>query len=649
MDKKKTFNVGYFIAAFLAISLLQLWLTYRSVEQVSYTDLMQLVAQGKVASVTLTETMIEGQFKEPQNGKTMFVTNRVDPTAAAVFDKAGVKVSGASDSNWLTVLLSWVVPLLIFGGLWFYLFRGVAGRQGMGGLINIGKSKAKVYLERQTGVTFDDVAGADEAKAELQEVVSFLKDKDRYGRLGARIPKGTLLVGPPGTGKTLMARAVAGEAGVPFFSISGSEFVEMFVGVGAARVRDLFEQARQAAPCIIFIDELDALGRARSPFAGYGGGDEKEQTLNQLLSELDGFDPRVGIVLLAATNRPEILDAALLRAGRFDRQVVIDRPDREGRVAILKVHMKSITVAPEVSLEEIAGITPGFTGADLANLVNEAAIFATRRGASEVEMVDFTNAVERIVAGSEKKSRLLRPDDRERVAYHEMGHALAATVLKGADPVRKVSIIPRSIGSLGYTLQRPTEDRFLITAAELKDRMVTLLAGRAAEDIIYGEISTGAADDLAKATDIARQSVTRFGMSDTVGQAVLEEQRSQWLGDQQPPAMHPKDYSEATAREVDLAVRKMIDDAYEAAKDLLRSRLTDLKAGARLLLDRETITPADFPPLQRPDERPPDAETKTPPPGPGDQTRLRLHCDHWEDFGASNSSGHRDSSGRWRP
>ncbi|MEP9395956.1 ATP-dependent zinc metalloprotease FtsH [Mesorhizobium sp. KR2-14] len=601
MDKKHTFNFGYLIAAFLLITLFQFWLAYRSVEQISYSDVMRLVNEGKVASVTLTETMIEGHFKEPQNGKTLFVANRVDPATAAVFEKAGVQVSGASDSNWLTTLLSWVVPVLIFFGLWMYLFRGFAERQGMGGLINIGKSKAKVYLERKTGVTFDDVAGADEAKAELREIVSFLKDKDKYGRLGARIPKGILLVGPPGTGKTLMARAVAGEAGVPFFSISGSEFVEMFVGVGAARVRDLFEQARQAAPCIIFIDELDALGRARSPYAGYGGGDEKEQTLNQLLSELDGFDPRVGIVLLAATNRPEILDPALLRAGRFDRQVVMDRPDREGRVAILKVHMKSIAVAEDVSVDEIAGITPGFTGADLANLVNEAAIFATRRDADKVGMVDFTNAVERLVVGLERKSRLLGPEERERVAYHEMGHALAATALKGADPVRKVSIIPRSIGALGYTLQRPTEDRFLITEAELKDKMIALLAGRAAEEIIYGEISTGAADDLAKATDIARQSVTRFGMSGTVGQAVLEEQRSQWLGEHQV-GFRPRDYSEATAREVDLAVRKMIDEAYHAAQELLRAKLPDLKAGAKLLLERETITPADFPPLQRAEE-----------------------------------------------
>ncbi|GLR49828.1 ATP-dependent zinc metalloprotease FtsH [Shinella yambaruensis] len=509
-------------------------------------------------------------------------------------------MTGGTDSNWLSTILSWVVPMLLFFAVWMFLFRGFAERQGMGGLINIGKSKAKVFVERETGVSFEDVAGVDEAKLELMEIVSFLKDKDKYGRLGARIPKGILLVGPPGTGKTLMARAVAGEAGVPFFSISGSEFVEMFVGVGAARVRDLFEQARKAAPCIIFIDELDALGRARTPFGGYGGGDEKEQTLNQLLSELDGFDPRVGIVLLAATNRPEILDPALTRAGRFDRQVVLDRPDRKGREAILRVHMKAVRTAPGVNVGDIAGITPGFTGADLANLVNEAAIFATRRDADQVTMADFTEAVERIVAGVERRGRLLRAEERERVAYHEMGHALAAASLAKTDPVHKVSIIPRSIGALGNTLQRPTDDRFLITASELKERMVVLLAGRAAEEVIYEEISTGAADDLSKATDVARQSVTRFGMSPALGPAVLEEERQQWLGD--GARLQPRDYAEATAREVDLAVRGMLDEAAAAARDLLHARIDDLRAGARLLIERETITPDDFPPLRRASE-----------------------------------------------
>ncbi|CAK7255812.1 MULTISPECIES: ATP-dependent zinc metalloprotease FtsH [unclassified Shinella] len=597
MDRKHTFNIGYFLLALFLLGAFQAWLAWREVVPLSHTELMRMVDQGKVASVTITETTIQGQFKEPQDGRSLFVSTRVDPNAVAVFDRAGVAVTGGTDSNWLTTILSWVLPVLLFFGFWMFLFRGFAERQGMGGLINIGKSKAKVYVERETGVSFEDVAGVDEAKLELMEIVSFLRDKEKYGRLGARIPKGILLVGPPGTGKTLMARAVAGEAGVPFFSISGSEFVEMFVGVGAARVRDLFEQARKAAPCIIFIDELDALGRARTPFGGYGGGDEKEQTLNQLLSELDGFDPRVGIVLLAATNRPEILDPALTRAGRFDRQVVLDRPDRKGREAILRVHMKAVRTAPGVNVGDIAGITPGFTGADLANLVNEAAIFATRRDADQVTMADFTEAVERIVAGAERRGRLLGPLERERVAYHEMGHALAAASLTKTDPVHKVSIIPRSIGALGYTLQRPTDDRFLITASELKERMIVLLAGRAAEEVIYGEVSTGAADDLAKVTDVARQSVTRFGMSAAIGQVVLEAEKQQWLGD--GARLHPRDYSEATAREVDLAVREMLDEAATAAKELLRSRIDDLKAGARLLLERETITPDDFPPIRR--------------------------------------------------
>ncbi|WP_429925491.1 ATP-dependent zinc metalloprotease FtsH (plasmid) [Agrobacterium vitis] len=595
MDRK-SFNIGYIILALSMFFALQVWLGYRDTVRLSYSELMRSVDEGKVRSVTLTETLIEGQFKTPQGGKTTFLASRVDPGTAALFEKAGIEVSGGSDSNILTTLLSWILPAIFFVGIWALMLRGVGGGQSMGGLISIGKSKAKVYLEQKTGVTFDDVAGADEAKAELQEIVSFLKEGDKYGRLGARIPKGILLVGPPGTGKTLLARAIAGEAKVPFFSISGSEFVEMFVGVGAARVRDLFEQAGKAAPCIIFIDELDALGRARSGFAGFGGNDEKEQTLNQLLAELDGFDPRVGIVLLAATNRPEVLDPALLRAGRFDRQVVIDRPDRKGREEILTVHARKVTLANDVKLGDIAGLTPGFTGADLANLVNEAAIVATRRAGSSVSTEDFVSAVERIVAGSERHSRVLNATERERVAYHEMGHALVAANLATTDPVQKVSIIPRSVGALGYTLQRPTEDRFLITLRELEERMTALMAGRAAEDVVFGEISTGAADDLTKSTDIAREAVTRFGMGSSLGQAVLEPQRMQWLNEQQP-MVRQRDYSEATAREVDLAVREMIQKSYEAAKGILSARREELQAGARMLLDRETITPADYPPL----------------------------------------------------
>jgi cell division protease FtsH len=598
LERKHRFNLGYVVFAFALLLGFQAWLAWRDTAVIDYSQFQTYLQSGRIASVTVTETEIHGRFTEPVDGKPGFVTTRVDPDFAAELARHGVAFGGAHDQTWLTNLLSWILPTLFLVGIWAFFIRRMADRQGMGGLVNIGKSKAKVYVERDTGVTFDNVAGVDEAKAELQEVVSFLNDRDRYGRLGARIPKGILLVGPPGTGKTLLARAIAGEAKVPFFSISGSEFVEMFVGVGAARVRDLFEQARKAAPCIIFIDELDALGRARTGISGFGGNDEKEQTLNQLLAELDGFDPTVGIVLLAATNRPEILDAALLRAGRFDRQIVVDRPDRIGREQILAVHMRKIKADPDLRLDEIAGLTTGFTGADLANLVNEAAIVATRRGGTSVSAADFTAAVERIVAGAERKTRIMNPDERSRVAHHEMGHALAAASLPGMDPVQKVTIIPRSVGALGYTMQRPTEDRFLITLQELKDRIVVLLAGRAAEEIVFGEVSTGASDDLAKVTDIARECVMRYGMADPIGNVVLEEKTMRFLGDGTMPGQ-PRDYSEGTAREADLAVRKLVADGYERAKAILVARRAELDAGAALLLERETLTPQDFAPLCR--------------------------------------------------
>lgn len=596
MNQKHTINLSYFAFAMIAMVAIQMWLGYRAVAQIDYSEFVTYLEDRKIASVQVSESRIQGQFTTAIDGKTHFMTQRVEPDFARELAKYDVEITGASDQNWLTTLLSWVLPAAVFFGLWSLFFRNFAEKRGLGGMMNVGKSKAKVYVETDTGVTFDDVAGVDQAKLELKEVVAFLTEREKFSRLGAHVPKGVLLVGPPGTGKTLLARAVAGEAKVPFFSISGSEFVEMFVGVGAARVRDLFEQARKASPCIIFIDELDALGRARIAGAGFGGHDEKEQTLNQLLAELDGFDPSSGIVLLAATNRPEILDPALTRAGRFDRQVVVDRPDRIGRAAILRVHMRKIIAADDADPAKIAGLTPGFTGADLANLVNEAAIFATRRDGEKVTLDDFTQAMERIVAGSEKPGRLLNPAERERVACHEMGHALAAASLPSTDPVHKVSIIPRSIGSLGYTLQRPTEDKFLITVGDLKDRMVVLLAGRAAEDMTYGEISTGAADDLAKVTDIARQIVTRFGMVDELGQAVLEEARSTFLGDN-ALQMKEKDYSDETAREVDLAVRKLIDEAYKRAGTVLRKRAADLKKGTEMLIEMETLTPDDFPAL----------------------------------------------------
>lgn len=596
MNKQQHWNIWYFVIAFFLLMLFEsLWTSWRSVESIPYSDFLKFLDEGRIVEAVVSREQVTGRLKEPINGRQFFVTNRVDSALADRIAKSGVRFTGMVQDTLLSTILSWVMPVLVFLGVWYFVFRRIAEKQGIGGLVSVGKSKARVLVERNTGVTFDDVAGVDEAKTELQELVSFLRDTDKYGRLGARIPKGVLLVGPPGTGKTLIAKAVAGEAGVPFYSISGSEFVEMFVGVGAARVRDLFEQARKTAPCIIFIDELDALGKARGG-VGFGGHDEKEQTLNQLLTELDGFDPREGIVLLGATNRPEVLDPALLRAGRFDRQVVLDRPDRAGREAILRVHIKRIKLARDVRLEEVAGISPGFSGADLANLVNEAAIVATRRGASEVTTADFTAAVERIVAGTERKGRLLHPHERRVVAYHEMGHALAAASLPNADPVHKVSIIPRSVGALGYTMQRPTDDRYLITMRELKDRMAVLLSGRAAEEIVFSEVSTGAADDLAKVTDIARQIVTRFGMTKALGQAVLERKGQTYLGEQ-AFSVHEKDYSEQTAREIDLEVKRLIEEAYERARALLSEHRGELDEGATLLLQKETLTPDDFPPL----------------------------------------------------
>ncbi|MGX0891129.1 cell division protease FtsH [Pseudomonas sp. ADAK2 TE3594] len=596
MKKNDQWNLSYFAIAFIVLSLMQMFFGERqAVQPLPYSQFLQLLNEQKVSDLRVDKDQISGKLQEPIDGHDRFSTVRVDPALATELSQSGVGFTGTTENTFMNSLLGWLLPFVLIMVFWNFLFRGMADKQGLGGLMNVGKSRARVFVERDTGVTFADVAGIDEAKAELVEIVSFLKDKARYARLGAHIPKGTLLVGPPGTGKTLVAKAIAGEAGVPFFSISGSEFVEMFVGVGAARVRDLFEQARQAAPCIIFIDELDALGKMRG-VGTLGGNDEKEQTLNQLLAELDGFDPREGVVLLAATNRPEVLDPALLRAGRFDRQILIDRPDRKGREAILRVHLQKVTVEPGLDGARIAEITTGFTGADLANLVNEAAIVATRRGAEAINLNDFTAAVERLIAGLERKSSLLDPEERRVVAYHEMGHALAASTLPAMDPVHKVSIVPRAIGSLGYTLQRPTEDHFVISCQTLKDRIVVLMAGRAAEYLAYGQISTGAADDLGRATDIARQLITRFGMSAELGQSVLERQNATYLGDRMA-TLGEKDYSEQTAREIDLGIRALLDEAYQRAKALLESRRADLDEGARLLLEKETLTPEEFPPL----------------------------------------------------
>jgi cell division protease FtsH len=593
MDRKTGFHLSYVFIALMGILLLHdFWVTYRGVETIPYSQFQTLLREGKVADVVISENVIEGGLKAPDHGKKRFVTTRVDAEIAGELDKHGVTYAGQVRDTFFTTLLSWIVPALVFVGLWMLISRRLSAGGPGGSLMTIGKSKAKVYVERDTKVSFKDVAGVEEAKAELQEVVAFLKDPKAYGRLGARMPKGILLVGPPGTGKTLLARAVAGEAGVTFFSISGSEFVEMFVGVGAARVRDLFEQARQKAPCIIFIDELDALGRARGAYPGMGGHDEKEQTLNQLLVELDGFDPTGGIVLLAATNRPEILDPALLRAGRFDRHVLVDRPDRAGRAAILQVHSGKLQLGPDVEPDQVAALTPGFTGADLANLVNEAALVATRRGATQVAMADFTSAIERIVAGLEKKNRLLNPRERKVVAHHEMGHALVATALPGTDPVHKVSILPRGIGALGYTIQRPTEDRYLMTRAELENKMAVLLGGRAAEHLVFEQLSTGAADDLAKATDIAMTMITRYAMVPELGNMTYDAEQQ---GVVTPGMPYPRrTYSEQTAREIDCAARAIVDQAFRHAREVLERNRHTLQEAAAALYEKETVTEAEL-------------------------------------------------------
>lgn len=611
MDKKQQFSVWYVLIAVLVLVSMQSYLGGHT-ETLAYSDFKSLLNAGKLEDLTVSEVDIRGTVRtdglsallpavkiealtRTDEGRHAFVTIRVeDENLTEALEAAGVTFAGRRENRWLTSVLSMALWIAVFFAIWSFAMRRM---HTSGGMMSVGKSKAKVYVEADTQVTFDDVAGVDEAKEELKEVVNFLKNADQYGRLGARTPKGILLVGPPGTGKTLFARAVAGEAGVPFFSISGSEFVEMFVGVGAARVRDLFDQARQKAPAIIFIDELDALGRARGIQGSGGGHDEKEQTLNQLLVEMDGFDPSQGLVLIAATNRPEILDPALLRAGRFDRQVLVDRPDKTGRAAILRVHINKVKLGGDVDIEAVAALTPGFTGADLANLVNEAALLATRRGGDAVTLDDFSRAIERIVAGLEKKSRLLNPREREVVAYHEMGHALVAMSLPGVDPVHKISIIPRGIGALGYTIQRPTEDRFLMTLEELTNKMAVLLGGRAAEHLVFAHLSTGAADDLAKATDIARSVVTRYGMDDALGHVVYQETTPLFL---EPQAALPRqrEVSDETAGKIDQAVRTLVQAAFEQARGILEHQRQTLERGAKMLLTRETLTEPDLARLQ---------------------------------------------------
>ena len=592
--KRVRFNFLFLIAAITAVLFLHQLMGDAATVRISYDEFNKALAERRIETVVVAPDELRGFLVDPGSGqKQPFATAHVQFELAEKLKAAGVPFVGEPPSAASSVVF-WILSIGLFVMLWMMISRQMGGK-GAAGFMNIGKSKARVYVESDTKVTFADVAGVDEAKDELKEIVEFLKDPVGHGRLGGRMPRGVMLVGPPGTGKTLLARAVAGEAAVPFFSISGSEFVEMFVGVGAARVRDLFEQAKEKAPAIIFIDELDALGKARGAGPMYGGHDEKEQTLNQLLVELDGFDSRAGIVLLAATNRPEILDPALLRAGRFDRQVLVDRPDHRDRVQILEVHLKKVKVGSSVSVDQVASLTPGFTGADLANLCNEAALVATRRKGEAVELNDFTVAVERIVAGLEKRNRILNERERAIVAHHEMGHALVAAATPGSDPVHKVSVIPRGIGALGYTISRPTEDRFLMTREELESKMAVLLGGRAAEHLVYGHFSTGAADDLERATRIARSMVARYGMTE-LGHVSYDEDVGHFLQQQNPFATR-RDMADATAREVDVAVRGLVEHAFQRARTLLASHQPVLLDAAKQLLAKETLAEAELKPI----------------------------------------------------
>ncbi|MGD2272288.1 MAG: ATP-dependent zinc metalloprotease FtsH [Desulfobacterales bacterium] len=588
MEKRQKFSIWYVLLGIWIVLIMQQYLvSLFAIETIPYSRFLKLLSEGKIEEVAISSNQIQGKLKAgtvTEGNKKMFKTVRVDKETSELLNRYDVAFKGEVESTFLRSLMSWIIPVFLFFGIWYFMMKRMAGQQP--GFMTLGKNKAKIYVEEDLGVDFDDVAGVEEAKQELIEVVAFLKEPGRFTELGGKLPKGVLLVGPPGTGKTLLARAVAGESKVPFFSMSGSEFVEMFVGLGAARVRDLFAQAKQKAPCIIFIDELDALGKARG-IGITGGHDEREQTLNQLLVEMDGFDPTVGVVLMAATNRPEILDPALLRPGRFDRQVLVDRPDKAEREAILKVHLKNIKAEEDLDIGKLAAMTPGMVGADLANLINEAALLAVRRNKQKVGMPEFEEAVERVVAGLEKKNRLINPKEREIVAYHELGHAVVALSLPGTDPVQKISIIPRGIAALGYTMQTPTEDRFLMSRTELLNKIATLLGGRAAEEIVFDDISTGAHNDLARATDIATSMVKEYGMSAKVGQVYFaREKQSRFLN------LGPEgaaEYSEATAELIDNEVREIINTQYSKALDILHGRREVLDKGAKLLLSKEKI------------------------------------------------------------
>jgi cell division protease FtsH len=579
--------IWWVLGALFILALGQAYLLTPGGRQVSYSEFKAMVRNGEVAEVTVGESTIHGQLKKGQGdkGSTAFSTVRIeDPKLIEDLEAHGVKYSGEVVSRWLPEILSWVVPLVLLIALWSFFFRRIGGAEG--GVMSFARSKAKIFAEDDVKVSFADVAGVDEAAQELREIVEFLKTPRKYTQLGGKIPKGVLLVGPPGTGKTLLARAVAGEAKVPFFSLSGSEFVEMFVGVGAARVRDLFAQAEAKAPCIVFIDELDALGKVRvqSPI---GSHEEREQTLNQLLAEMDGFDPRKAIIIMGATNRPEVLDPALLRPGRFDRQVLVDKPDVKGREEVLRIHVRNVKLAPEVDLRKIAVRTAGFAGADLANLVNEAALLAARHDKTAVDMRDFDEAIDRLIAGLEKK-RVMSTKEREIVAYHESGHAIVASSLPGTDPVHKISIVARGFGALGYTMQTPTEDRYLMQRRDLMNQLAMLLGGRSAEEIALGEISTGAQNDLQRASDIARSMVTEWGMSERLGAVNLDPgKRSRFLDMPQPNDRGP--HSEDTAKIIDEEVKMILTEAHNDARRILMDKRDLLEVITRRLLEREVM------------------------------------------------------------
>ncbi len=579
--------VWYVLAFVLVLSLAQLYFGVPAGRSIPYSELKAHLQAGRVDEVVISEQAIRGTLRPGDDQEPVeFTTTRVeDPGLVEELEAHGVGYSGEVTSRWFGELLGWIIPLLFFVGIWIFLFKRMSGA-AEGGIMSFARSRGKIYADDEVKVKFADVAGVDEAEDELREIVDFLKNPGKYTSLGGRIPKGVLLVGPPGTGKTLLARAVAGEAHVPFFSLSGSEFVEMFVGVGAARIRDLFQQADAKAPCVVFIDELDALGKARvqSPI---GSHEEREQTLNQLLAELDGFDSRKGVIIMAATNRPEVLDPALLRPGRFDRQILVDKPDVKGRADILAIHAKGVKMADDVDLRVVAARTAGFAGADLANLVNEAALLAARNDKKAVEAKDFDQAIDRLIAGLEKK-RVMSPREREIVAYHEAGHAIVASVLPGMDPVHKISIVQRGFGALGYTLQLPLEDRYLMTRTDLLNQLAVLLGGRTAEEIALDEISTGAQNDLQRATDIARSMVTEFGMSDAVGIASYDGHGRNPFVDL-GLVQERGHYAEDTARQIDAEVRRILTEAHARARDLLTERREALETVTRRLLEIEVV------------------------------------------------------------